>query len=91
MNHPRKPPEGFIEKLLDVLALVLAEPRTVRQMLEITEYKADTLHKYMDRAIDYGLVYICRYDPHPLPGREPRAVYAMQPSPFKYQSVPRPS
>lgn len=88
---PAGSPDGFIEKLLDVLALVLDEPRTAKQMLEITEYKADTIHKYMDKAIDFGLVYIVRYDDHPLPGRKPQAVYAMQPKPFELKSAPPPS
>jgi hypothetical protein len=82
--------EGFIEKLLDVLVLILGEPRTVREMLELTEYKADTIHKYMDKAMDYGLVYIVSYAEATAPGRRQQPIYAMQPSPFERPNAPPP-
>lgn len=85
-----RPSDGFIEKMLDVLVLVLERPRTLSEMLEITEYKPDTIRKYMKMAVEYGLVYIMRYDTHPIPGRKPRAVFAMQPKPFEVPNAERP-
>ena len=87
---PHRPVEGFIEKLMDVLSLILSEPRTPRQIIEITEYKADTVHKYLDKGIDFGLVYIIAYEPATGPGRRPQPVYASQSKPFEKPNAPVP-
>ena len=90
MTGAPRPSDGFIEKLLDVLALILSAPRTARQLTEITEYKADTIHKYLDKSIDFGLVYIVRYEDPTAPGRRPQPVYATQPSPYELPNAPAP-
>lgn len=86
----RRQPTGFIEKLLDVEALILEEPRTPQQLIELTECKADTIHKYLDRGQDFGLLYIIRYAPPTMPGRRPQPVYAFQPKPFELPNAPVP-
>lgn len=86
-----RPVEGFIEKLLDVLALILEEPRTPRQIIELTEYKSDTVHNYLDKGINFGLVYIIRYEPPTAPGRRHQPVYAIQAKPFEKSSAKVPS
>lgn len=87
----RRRPTGFIEKLLDVEALILEEPRTSQQLIELTECKPDTINKYLDRGIDFGLLYIVRYAPPSAPGRRPQPVYAFQPKPFQLQNAPVPA
>jgi len=86
----RPPVDGFIEKLMDVLSLILSEPRTPRQIIEITDYKADTVHKYLDKGIDFGLVYIVAYEPQSAPGRRRQPIYAHQASPFEKPNAPPP-
>ena len=86
-----RPATGFIEKLMDVLALILEEPRTPRQIIELTEYKPDTVHNYLDKGIDFGLVYIIRYESPTAPGRRHQPVYAVQSKPFEKASAKVPS
>lgn len=87
----RKPVEGFIEKLMDVLAIILAEPRTARTIIEITDYKADTVHKYLDKGIDFGLVYIIDYADPTGPGRRSQPIYAAQSKPFEKPNAQPPA
>ena len=81
---------GFIEKLLDVEALIMEEPRTAQAIIEITGYKSDTIYKYLDKGCDFGLFFIKDYDPASAPGRRPQPIYAMQTKPFGQQNAPVP-
>ncbi len=79
---------GFIDKLFDFLCLVLAEPRTTQQLLEVTSYKPDTIYGYLRKGEEHGLIYIQRWVI--VRGRE-RAVWAIQPKPFALPNAPPPS
>lgn len=74
------PTEGFIDKLLDVLGLILAEPRTTAQLLDVTSYKPDTIYGYLEKGRSHGLIYIRAWD---VSGRMPKAIWAIQPKPFE--------
>ena len=81
---------GFIEKLLDVAVLLLEEPRTPQQLIEITDYKPDTIYKYLDKGRDFGLFYIIDYVTAAAPGRQPQPRYAFQSKPFDKPNAPKP-
>lgn len=80
--------EGFIDKLCDVLALILTEPRTTQELLEVTSYKPDTIYGYIEKGREHGLIYIQRWVI--VRGRD-RAVWAIQPKPFELGDAPAPA
>lgn len=90
MTRQARKPCGFIEKLLDVEALIMEQPRTAQQIIELTEYKPDTIYKYLDKGVDFGLLFIERYAPAQAPGKRPQAVYAFQQKLFGRANAPVP-
>ena len=72
---------GFIDKLFDTIAKLLEEPKTARDLIEITGYKADTIYNYLERGCAMGVIYIHDFV-HPKGSRQPQARYAVQVKPF---------
>ena len=81
---------GFIDKLFDSIAKLLEQPRTARELIEITGYKADTIYNYLDRGRAMGVLYIFDFV-HPIGSRRPpEARYAVQVKPFDRVDAPTP-
>ena len=80
---------GFIDKLFDTIAKLLEQPRTARELIDITGYKADTIYNYLDRGMAMGVLYIHDFV-HPKGSRQAQARYAVQVKPFERVDATRP-
>lgn len=80
---------GFIDKLFDTIAKLLEQPKTARELIAITGYKADTIYNYLERGQAMGVLYIFDfvYEPH---SKAPKARYAVQVRPFDRLDAPEP-
>lgn len=72
----------LIRKILDVLALLRKQPRTLEQLVDLTEMSPAAIKGYLQAARDEGFVYVL--ERRRVPRRGPRTpVFAWQPTPFE--------